>query len=192
MRKGSMGKMGNILKGFKLWTAEEEVYCIAYGSNLCEERMKNRCPDSRVFGTSVIMGYRMLFKRSCTGYYATIEQDANCEVPVVIYKMSAMDEARLDRFEGYPRYYRKQEFLLPVWGLKGKKLKNRRQCIAYIMHEDRILGYPTHDYFRLIDEGYERWGFDKALLYKALSDSMGERLSKGWIKDYEKEKKKNE
>ena len=105
--------MSDYLKGFTLYHPQDsEVYCIAYGSNLNEERMKKRCPKAEPFGTSVIYGYRLLFKQSRTGAYATIEQDANCKVPVVIYRMTPSDEAKLDRFEGTPRYYRKQEFLL--------------------------------------------------------------------------------
>ena len=79
-------------------------YVLAYGSNLCLERMKRRCPSSRVVGTSDIPGYRLLFKKSLTGAYATIEQDANWTVPVVVYRISVSDELRLDRFEGCPTY----------------------------------------------------------------------------------------
>ena len=39
-------------------------FYLAYGSNLSLERMKNRCPDAVAFGTAVIPGYRLLFKRS--------------------------------------------------------------------------------------------------------------------------------
>ena len=67
--------------------ADEEVHCIAYGSNLSVARMKSRCPGAEVIGTSMLGGYRLLFKKSMTGFYATIEQDVNCCVPVVIYRM---------------------------------------------------------------------------------------------------------
>lgn len=183
--------MSDLLKGMRPVRAaeEDEVYCAAYGSNLNEERMLGRCPGAEVFGTSMITGYRLLFKQSRTGSYATIEQDANCRVPVVIYKMTPEDEASLDRHEGCPRYYYKREFLLPVWGTNGRKKRNRRNCIAYVLHEHRMLGYPTAGYYRLLDEGYERWGFDKAWLRKALSDSMGEKLAAGWLKQYKQEEK---
>ena len=119
--------MSDFWKGFKLMKPEDnEVFCIAYGSNLDETRMKQRCPSAEVFGTSVIGGYRLLFKQSMTGAYATMEQDANCCVPVVIYRITAEDELKLDRFEGYPKYYYKRDFLLPVWGLNGRKKKLRR------------------------------------------------------------------
>ena len=85
--------MNDFWKGFRLVRPEDnEVYIAAYGSNLDEARMKKRCPSAEVFGTSVIGGYRLLFKQSMTGAYATIEQDANCCVPVVIYRITAEDE----------------------------------------------------------------------------------------------------
>ena len=55
--------MNDFWKGFQLMRPEDnEVFCIAYGSNLDEARMKKRCPSAEVFGTSVIGGYRLLFK----------------------------------------------------------------------------------------------------------------------------------
>ena len=167
--------------------ADEEVHCIAYGSNLSVARMKSRCPGAEVIGTSMLGGYRLLFKKSMTGFYATIEQDANCCVPVVIYRMTAEDEARLDRFEGYPKYYYKREFLLPVWSLKGRRLKKRRECIAYIMHEKRLLGEPTQGYYRLLDEGYEYWGFEKTYLENGLRSSIGNKAAKEWLEEYWRE-----
>ena len=60
--------MPDFWKGFRLVRPEDnEVYIAAYGSNLDEARMKKRCPSAEVFGTSVIGGYRMLFKQSMTG-----------------------------------------------------------------------------------------------------------------------------
>ena len=181
-------RMADYLRDFRLFSPQEEIYCIAYGSNLCEARMKARCPEAEVYGTSMIYGYRLLFKKSMTGFYATIEQDANSEVPVVIYRISPYDEARLDRFEGFPKYYYKREFFLPIWNLDGRKRKKRRSCIAYIMHEYRLLGEPGKDYYRLLDEGYERWGFDKESLEMGLISSIGYRQAETWLKKYEKER----
>jgi len=177
--------MNDFWRGFQLMRPEDnEVFCIAYGSNLDEARMKKRCPSAEVFGTSVIGGYRLLFKQSMTGAYATIEQDANCCVPVVIYRITAEDELKLDRFEGYPKYYYKRDFLLPVWSLNGRKKKLRRNCIAYILHEYRLLGEPGEDYFDLLDRGYDRWGFEKSILTKAMEDSIGRDAAALWLAEY--------
>ena len=180
--------MPELLKRFTVVrSADEEIYCLAYGSNLSVDRMKARCPDAEVFGTSEIPGYRLLFKKSQTGSYATIEQDANCSVPVLVYRISEEDEMLLDRCEGYPKYYYKREFFLPVRNLKGRRLRNRRTCYAYIMHENRFLGEPSREYYGLLDKGYERWGFNKEWLTRALEDTLGYNAAGKWLEKYEKE-----
>ena len=67
-------------------------YYLAYGSNLDMERMGRDAPTLVVVGTTEIKGYRLLFKKSKTGCYATIEQDANESVPAVVWKLSEYDE----------------------------------------------------------------------------------------------------
>ena len=170
-------------KGLKLYRGmEEPSYILAYGSNLLWSRMEARCPSAEVVGTTVIPGYRMLFKKSCTGFYSTIEQDANSHVPAVIYRISMEEEAYLDRCEGYPRHYYKHEFFLPVWDPDGRRLRKRRNCIAYILHEDRLLGEPTAEYYRIVEQGYMDWEFDTGILEKALSDSIGCKNAERWKK----------
>lgn len=66
---------------FELISRSPSRYYLAYGSNLDMERMGKRCPYAVVVGTTEIKGYRLLFKKSKTGCYATIEQDANESVP---------------------------------------------------------------------------------------------------------------
>ena len=65
------------------------IYYLAYGSNLSLERMAKRCPDAVVAGTAKIPGYRLLFKKSGSGFYATIEQDAN----VILFVQNAPADA---------------------------------------------------------------------------------------------------
>lgn len=67
------------------------------------ERMGKRCPYAVVVGTTEIKGYRLLFKKSKTGCYATIEQDANESVPAVVWKLSEYDELLLDRYHDMSR-----------------------------------------------------------------------------------------
>ena len=168
--------------GMKLWRElDVETYILAYGSNLRWQRMAQRCPDMQIIGTTVIPGYRMLFKQSRTGAYATIE-----------HKISAEDETRLDRCEGYPKYYYKREFLLPVRTLEGRRLRKRRNCIAYILHEDRLLGEPSAEYYSIVESGYDAWNFDHAVLEKALSDSIGTKAVAKWLAAYRKNKKETD
>lgn len=183
--------MSDRLMGFHLThtngvlSRRPQTFYLAYGSNLSIERMRGRCPDAVVVGRTQIPGYRLLFKKSQSGFYATIEQDANCTVPVLVYMLSDYDEALLDRCEGYPRHYYKRYFQLSIRSLDGGKLKGKKNgCMVYVLHEDRPLGEPSMEYFNLLHEGYERWGFDAAVLDKALVDSIGSRNAKKYLKEY--------
>ena len=82
----------------------EKRYYIAYGSNLNIPQMRMRCPGARIIGTSVIEGYRLLFKGSRTGSYLTIEPQEGAGVPVAAWAVTEEDEAALDRYEGCGRF----------------------------------------------------------------------------------------
>ena len=183
--------MSEYLKSFHLAHSYDtlsrklKTFYLAYGSNLSIERMRGRCPDAEVIGRAQIPGYRLLFKKSQSGFYATIEQDANCAVPVLVYMISDYDEALLDRCEGYPRHYYKRYFQLPIHTLDGRRSRGKiRKCMAYVLHEDSLLGKPAMEYFDLLHEGYEKWGFDASILQKALADSIGSRNAKKYLKEY--------
>lgn len=89
---------------------------IAYGSNMDEKQMARRCPTARLLGTSELEGYRLLFKGSKTGAYATIEEQKGGRVPVLIWKIGEQDERNLDRYEGYPVFYHKKEIEVQLGG----------------------------------------------------------------------------
>ena len=80
---------------------------IAYGSNMVREQMDYRCPDAKLIGTGYIAGARLEFY-----LHATVEKtgDMRNRVPVAVWEISAADEKRLDRYEGYPSYYVKEEW----------------------------------------------------------------------------------
>lgn len=84
-------------------------YYIAYGSNLNIAQMKFRCPCARVVGNSMLKGYSLRFRGSKTGSYLTVEKDTEGCVPVGVWAVSAKDLQSLDRYEGYPTFYRKEE-----------------------------------------------------------------------------------
>ena len=175
----------HLSRSYGVLSRKPQTLYLAYGSNLSIERMRSRCQDAEAIGRAMIPGYRLLFKKSQSGFYATIEQDANCAVPVLAYLISDYDEALLDRCEGYPRHYYKRYFQLSIRTLEsGRPSGKRRKCMAYVLHEDRLLGEPSMEYFNLLYEGYRRWGFDTAVLEKALADSIGSRNARKYQKEY--------
>ena len=46
-------------------------------------------------------------------------------------------------------------------------------AMVYIMDEKHYCHAPSWYYYRVLDEGYRRFGFDRSLLRRALEDSVG-------------------
>lgn len=139
-------------------------YYIAYGSNMDERQMAVRCRDAVLVGTGFIQDYELLFKGSLTGCYATIEPKAGSCVPVTLWTISKADEKRLDRYEGFPTFYYKKD-------VKVQTESGTITGLVYIMHEDRHCGVPFPWYYEQMDRDYRKFGFDCAILKKALAIS---------------------
>ena len=139
---------------------------IAYGSNLNLKQMEHRCKTAKVYGRGMLKGYRLLFKGSPGNAYLTIEPKAGEEVPVVIWEIQPSDEKELDRYEGYPSFYYKEN--IPVELETGETVT----AMVYIMTKkikDRIeLNLPSKSYLEAVKEGYESFGFDLKYLDEAL------------------------
>ena len=139
-------------------------YYIAYGSNMDERQMATRCRDAVLVGTGFIQGYELLFKGSLTACYATIEPKVGSCVPVTLWTISKADEKRLDRYEGYPTFYYKRD-------VEVQTKDGTITGLVYIMHEDRHCGVPFPWYYEQMDRDYQKFGFDRAILKKALAIS---------------------
>ncbi len=139
-------------------------YYVAYGSNLSVDQMAHRCPDATIVGTGVLKDWELVFR-----VHATIEPRQSSTVPVLVWAISERDEARLDRYEGYPRYYVKKYLSVPVQAPMGRL--NVRGMV-YIMTDGRPVTPPSDGYYGIIEEGYERFGFDQGILHRALDESI--------------------
>ena len=138
----------------------------AYGSNLSVSQMSYRCPDAEIVGTGKIMDYKLVFR-----LHADIEKhegsDTGSYVPVLIWRISKADEKRLDRYEGVKGGYYHQEEISVVMD-DGKELV----AMVYIMTTQDTVSPPDDLYYKIIDEGYEHFGFDKKILETALNESV--------------------
>lgn len=75
----------------------------AYGSNMHPEQMLKRCPHSPTAGTGWLNGWRLTFSGGDIGWegaLATVVEDPDSSVFVVLYDVPDEDEVRLDRWEG--------------------------------------------------------------------------------------------
>lgn len=75
----------------------------AYASNLDPAQMHERCPHSPVEGTAWLTGWRLTFGAEDLGWegaLATLVQDRDSSVFVLLYDVSDADAAALDAWEG--------------------------------------------------------------------------------------------
>ncbi|MDE6260388.1 MAG: gamma-glutamylcyclotransferase [Oscillospiraceae bacterium] len=141
-------------------------YYLAYGSNLNREQMRYRCPNARPVGTALLEDWRLIFRGSRSGNYLTIEPCEGASVPVAVWAVTQVDERALDRYEGYPVFYRKET--LPIT-YKGLKTGEERQVTAfvYLMNDGHPAGLPTLRYMATCWMGYQDFAFDPETLLEA-------------------------
>ena len=137
---------------------------IAYGSNMNLEQMERRCPGARVAGKSWLKDYQLFFAGRSEAAVASIEPAEGHAVPVVLWEITPRDEQALDRYEGYPWFYGKQDLTVEV---NGKQVS----AMVYVMGPGFAYGAPSKPYLDCIREGYASAGFDTAVLDEAVEYS---------------------
>jgi len=168
--KRAFGGRRTITKVMEREAKMKKKYYIAYGSNLNISQMNMRCPQARFVGKGELDGYRLLFRGSKTGSYLTIEQKKGYSVPIVIWLVSENDVKMLDRYEGYPTFYYKENLKMRISKLKTKE-KRDISAFVYIMHEERPIGVPSKAYMEACLEGYKNFKLDSKILMRAYEES---------------------
>jgi len=123
-------------------------FYIAYGSNLNIEQMSWRCPTATIWGKGILKGWTLIFRSMRDSAYATIKKEADSSVPVVVWEIDRRAELSLDRYEGYPSFYYKED--IEVTLDNGEAITG----MAYIMNQRAVPGIPSKSYVRTIMEGY--------------------------------------
>ena len=145
---------------------------VAYGSNLNIRQMQHRCPTAKLYGTGIVSDYELQFKGQPNCAFATIAPKEVSEVPVEVWEIQSQDERALDRYEGYPSHYFKQN--IPVQ-LDGKEV----DAMVYIMNLKMKFGMPSPYYYQTVLEGYHDCGLDTEVLDQAVRNS-----AQNFYKDY--------
>ena len=156
--------------------AKKRLY-VAYGSNLDTYQMKFRCPTARLVGTGIIKDHELQFKGRKDSAFATIAPSEGGTVPVAVWELQPRDEKALDRYEGFPNYYFKQD--IPVEMKNGETVNG----MVYIMDLRQDFGIPSTGYVQTVSEGYHNCRLDTAVLKNAIrqsvsryADSIGDKL----------------
>lgn len=134
----------------------------AYGSNLWLEQMTSRCPDHRVVGSGILLGYRWII--TARGYASVVPSSADF-VFGMVYALSESDEERLDACERVGEgLYRKE--LLVVDTERGKL-----RCLVYV-DPIREEGSPKEEYVARIGNGIRDARLPALYVERYLSPAM--------------------
>lgn len=115
----------------------------AYGSNLNHEQMSKRCPKAKFIGTGVLQNYRLVFRG-----VADIEYSHGSKVMIGLWNVSNDCVDALDRYEGYPSLYGRNN--VQIYRGAGK----HTDAFIYFMNS---MDYrpPQAHYLKSIADGYE-------------------------------------
>ena len=128
------------------------IYYFAYGSNMNPDRMMERgiIFKSRSFG--ILRDYKLSFNKISSKNpkegYANVIVSKHSIVEGCIYEVSNSDILLLDKFEGYPKHYRREEIVV-------QNNSGMIKCIVYIANNSKVLEglMPTTDYMSHILKG---------------------------------------
>ncbi len=134
----------------------------AYGSNLDQNQMRKRCPESNLVGKFVLKNYRLGFTifssaahRQC-GCADVIKSDED-EVWGLVYEISDSDLISLDKYEGHPRFYKR--FTTKVYD----EFNHERVVESYeVIEKNPKHQEPSQDYFNIISNAVEKWDFPES------------------------------
>ena len=127
----------------------------AYGSNLHHLQMKRRCKNSIFLKKINLKDFRLTFRNM----YADIEPKKNSIVQGALFKISKIDEKKLDVYEDYPIVYKKYYFTY-----YGKKI------MTYTMVKKTLFTYPAKRYLDIIKKGYKDCDLNMIYLNKGLTN----------------------
>jgi len=127
----------------------------AYGSNLHMDQMAARCPGSEPLSKCKLPDWRLVFRG-----VADIEPCHRDHVQGAIYVITDECERALDRYEGWPRLYRKEYFMVRL-------ASGVETVMFYRMNNDKTISPPPAGYFEVIAEGFKHWGLEMRKLTQA-------------------------
>ncbi len=127
------------------------MYYFAYGVNLNQKQMKDRCPDSKPLFTAVLPNYKLVFvgwSRQWRGGVASIKSYRGERVRGAIYEVTEACLQRLDRYEsGYNR------FKVTVFGEDDEPI----EAITYVKTGQLEDAAPSKEYLAVLQQGLRDW-----------------------------------
>jgi gamma-glutamylcyclotransferase (GGCT)/AIG2-like uncharacterized protein YtfP len=127
------------------------LYYFAYGVNLNQKQMKDRCPDSKPLFTAVLPNYKLVFvgwSRQWRGGVASIKSYRGERVRGAIYEVTEACLQRLDRYEsGYSR------LKVTTFGEDDEPI----EAMTYVKTGQLEDATPSKEYLAVLQQGLRDW-----------------------------------
>lgn len=127
------------------------MYYFAYGSNLNQKQMRERCPESKPLFAAVLPNYRLAFagwSRAWRGGKATIRSSSGGKVSGAVYEVTEACLRQLDKHEaGY------QRLNVTVFNEDNEPVA----AVTYIQTGLAEDATPSAEYLAVIQQGYHDW-----------------------------------
>ncbi len=127
------------------------MYYFAYASNLNQEQMGERCPDSKPLFRATLPNYKLVFlgwSREWRGGKASIRLFRGEKILGAIYEVSEQCLRQLDKFESsYDR------LKVTVFNEDSEPV----EAITYIKAGQSEETKPSAEYLSVIQQGYRDW-----------------------------------
>lgn len=130
----------------------------AYGSNLDERQMADRCPSARLIAKGCLADHGLRFSLYSAGWgagVADIVESPGEEVWGLLFSLTELDSEALDRFEGVPRHYQRVD--VPI-----RSDQRVFQAFAYRAAHPRPFVPPSRAYLQIIQDAARRHDFPEA------------------------------
>ena len=153
------GTLKDAIKDNEKKPREKTWLYFAYGSNISITQMKRRCPQAKPMFKATLYNARMEFRKFADVAY---ERKKRSFVKGVVYEVTKSDIKALDRYEGFPRLYKRVRCIV-----EGPFNKLYEAFMYKMQPGVRELELPPKSYMDVISEGYFEWNMSTMPLSKA-------------------------
>jgi len=130
------------------------MYYFAYGSDLSQKEMRERCPDSKPKFPATLPNFKLIFtgySRKWHGGVASIKLSREGKVIGAVYEISERDLKLLDKYEGYPIFCDRLKVIVMT------RDREAVEAITYVKREKTEETQLSQEYIEVMRQGYKDW-----------------------------------